>query len=179
MLQYVLFLAFSQGSSRHFIFTDISVLGVHQISSSLPSVGRELLFKVLVGGVFPPLSKPSCPSWVLTLAVEGVFLDLMLFASPTFSAPSRCSLNDPGSLREAEQGRGSLWLECWLGAATTKMDTQSSWECRSLLQSDLLPFYYKYKQLHKFILVSRNRSWFQEHFSVWKSGLSTKMGTHF
>lgn len=46
--------------------------------------------KCCVGGVLPPLSKACCPSWVLTLAVEGVSLDLMVFASPTFSAPSPC-----------------------------------------------------------------------------------------
>lgn len=55
--------------------------------------------KCCVGGVLPPLSKSCCPSWVLTLAVEGVSLDLMLFASPTFSAPL-VLLNDPGFLQE-------------------------------------------------------------------------------
>lgn len=60
--------------------------------------------KCCVGGVLPPLSTLCCPSWALTLAVEGVALDLMLFACPDFSAPSWHFGMTQGFFKELEQG---------------------------------------------------------------------------
>lgn len=74
----------SQGSSGNFIFTHLSVLGICQLSSSVLPVGKELLFKVLNGWSLSATVEAlqhCCPSWVLTLAVEGMFLDLMFFFS--------------------------------------------------------------------------------------------------
>lgn len=102
--------------------------------------------KCYVGGVFPPLWKPCYSSWVLTLAIEGVFLDLM------FSFFFLCILSSVlwmtnGFLRELDRARATYEL------GVSKL----SWEYKSLLQLDLLPLYHKYQKLHKFKLVSRNR----------------------
>lgn len=79
----------SHGSSRNFIFTHISVLGVRQISSPMPPVGRELLFKVLCGWSPSATGQALLPLLGIDLGcVEGMALDLMLFAFPAFSAPS-------------------------------------------------------------------------------------------
>lgn len=56
----------SHESSGNFIFTHVSVLGVCQISSSVPPVGRELLFKS-TGRVE---SFRRCPSPAAPLGVD-------------------------------------------------------------------------------------------------------------
>lgn len=119
LLQYVLFLAFSQGSSRRFIFTHISVLGVRQISSSLPPVGRELLFKVLRGWSPSATVQALLPLLSVDLGWRGCVPWFNAFASPTFSAPSRWCFQMT-QVSAGKLSRGSLWVGCWRGAATNK-----------------------------------------------------------
>lgn len=62
------------------LFLPTSLFGVCASLAALCFQSEECFCsKCYMGGVFPPLWKPCCSSWVLTLAVEGVFLDLMVF----------------------------------------------------------------------------------------------------
>lgn len=92
-----------------------------------------------MGGVFPPLWKPCCLSWVLTLAVEGVFLDLLFFLSLCFLSSVLVLLNNQGSRAKATYELGVSKL---------------SWECRSFLQLGL--YFYFIISTRSFI----NLNWF-------------------
>lgn len=67
--------------------------------------------KCCVGGVLPPLSKPSAPPG-MELGCEGVAPDLVLFAFPGLSAPSRCFGRTQVCFKESEEGAA-----CGLGVS--------------------------------------------------------------
>lgn len=132
------------------LFLPTSLFGVCASLAALCFQSEECFCsKCYMGGVFPPLWKPCCSSWVLTLAVEGVFLDLMVFfffCFLCFVSSVLVLLNDQGFLK---RGRARTTYELGVSKLT--------WERKSLLQLDLLLLYPKYQKLHKFKLASRNR----------------------
>lgn len=108
----------SHGSSCNFIFTHISVLGVCQISSPMPTVGRELLFKVLCG--WSPSVRALLPLLGVDLGCRGHGPWFNAVCFPSFFSSFRVLWNNPGSFLQGFWARGSLWFGFELGAATNK-----------------------------------------------------------